>query len=561
MAGAGGKGFFDRTWADTFSESRDVANRTTPINLPYGRQVLEIEGRGGVGTKAYVRPAYTDGADYPLVYSVEPAYQTTTAAYSVITYYPTRYINSHPPSPSHPTGGYSVSAAYPSRYTTPTGPNAAYSVSVNYPPTYATQPAFETVTFQPTTYTVEPASEFSAYIFEGAYTEAAYAFYGFQPTTYTVYPAYETAYTYPNSYTVQPAGATYYQYPTSYTKEPASEFSYTQPGTYTSSLVTDGTTYTVLVYGDKGGYRTRNNWTTAYSVAGGGTTYADQPATWTSAAGAYSASPYPTNWTVNYGATVYADNPATWTKEPSNWYVQNSYPARYYPSSYYVSYYNQPITYTVEPASFTYADHPSITYVQQAAYTGYTTYPSRFQTQGAYTVTTQYPTRYYNTHPPSPGFPSGGYAVSTQYPSNVQYYPARYTTSGGYTLQTNYPSVYTAGIDGEDTSVSISAADGTSYQFVAPGAPAPSSSGYSLAYRTIIVYGEKSGYRVQGVYVPGQYTTPSVPNAVYTVLDAPQLTGVYQSSVNAYVGWSRNNSLASEKGYINIRYDGDPETV
>ena len=47
---AGGKGFFDRTWADTFDETRDVATRYSPINLPYGKHVIEIQGRGGRGS-------------------------------------------------------------------------------------------------------------------------------------------------------------------------------------------------------------------------------------------------------------------------------------------------------------------------------------------------------------------------------------------------------------------------------------------------------------------------------------------------------------------------------
>jgi len=89
---AGGKGFFSRTWAETFNESRDVATRNTPIDLPYGKHVLEIEGRGGRGQPNVIQPAYQVQTLYPARDYQQAAYQTSQPAYYVQTNYPARYF-------------------------------------------------------------------------------------------------------------------------------------------------------------------------------------------------------------------------------------------------------------------------------------------------------------------------------------------------------------------------------------------------------------------------------------------------------------------------------------
>ena len=138
---------------------------------------------------------------------------------------------------------------------------------------------------------------------------------------------------------------------------------------------------------------------------------------------------------------------------------------------------------------------------QHTAYTGYYQYPIRYAVEGAYTV-------------------------SYQYPARTTTYPARYTTSGGYSVQTTYPARYFAGASGGDSTVSISAADGTTYIFVAEGSSTPPM---------------------------GTYTQPAQPSVVSATVYAGEVVGVYQSSVQASVG----ASPAGPNGYIRIKYDAD----
>jgi len=486
MPGGVGKGFFDRTWADTFDVTRNVSNDSTPIDLPYGRQILEIDGRGGRGTANGIEPAYQVSTNYPLRYTVEPAYQVTSAAYTTTDSYPNRYTS---------TQAYTVSANYPARYTTPTGPNAAYSTTADHPARYAAFTAYESVTFQPATYYKEPASTFVAFSIEGSYTQPGYVVYAYLPVQYQYQPAYETSYYEPPNWTYQPPSESSTAYPAQY----ATYYSSEQISSYR------------IKYGHKGGsfgpfYAYQQSSGDAVSDPAY-TVYADHPAT----------------WTITPGSTTYADYPGRYQIEwlgPNygNYGVQDAFPARYFPNSWYATYYTQPTTYTLEPASTTYADHPSVSYLQQAAYETTTYYPARLQTQHtAYTGYYQYPIRY-NLE--------AAYTVSYQHPSRTTTYPARYTTSGGYSVQTTYPARYFAGSSGEDTTVSISAADGTTYLFVAEGSSTPPI---------------------------GTYTQPAQPPVAWATVYAGEIVGVYQSSVQASVG----ASPAGPAGYIRIKYDAD----
>ena len=451
---AGGKGFFDRTWADTFDQSRDVNNDSTPVNLPYGKHVMEIEGRGGRGEANVINPAYQVSTNYPLIVFSQAAYTVSTAAYNVTTAYPIRYSSA---------AAYETVTNYPTRVATPTGPNAAYSVYADHPARYTTsRPAYETVYSYPagyqTNYYLQPSS----------------VYYEPQSFSYQDYPA---------RYAVEPAYATYNKQPAQWTYEAAYESS--------------ETVYTQYVL-------------------------------WANPGFGFSPISYPTS----SSAVQYTDYPASWTLTTASWTATN-YPARNVldePS--YEGVYVQPATSYTEPANYLvayylyqaaayYQDYPARYTTQHAAYESVTTYPSRFQYQPAYSVYSDHPSRWTST---------AAYTVQTNYPSRFNSYPSRAFYSGGYTVQTNYPARYYSGRSGEDTVVYLQAVDGTTYMFKAYGSTTPAM---------------------------GTYTEPATPQPQYAKVDSPLTRGVYQSSVQASVGWSRNNALASEKGYINIRYDAD----
>ena len=82
MAGAGTKGFLDRTWAEPFNETRDVATRNTPIDLPYGKQILETTLRGGRGFAPVIKNAYIVTDNYPSRLYTQSAYQNAEPAYT-----------------------------------------------------------------------------------------------------------------------------------------------------------------------------------------------------------------------------------------------------------------------------------------------------------------------------------------------------------------------------------------------------------------------------------------------------------------------------------------------
>jgi len=487
MPGGVGKGFFDRTWADTFDETRDVSNDSTPIDLPYGRQILEIDGRGGRGTANGIEPAYQVSTNYPLVYTQEPAYQVTSVAYTTTDSYPDRYTTA---------SAYTVSANYPARYTTPTGGNVAYSVTADHPARYISSSPYESSYSQPASYYKEPASEFANYYKEPAYTQPSYNVYAYFPVAYQYEPAYQSSYYQPASFSYQPPGETSTAY----------------PARYSSAQGTMLVESYRFKYGHKGGpwgpfYSYGPGPTSNYTSEPGYTVYGDYPATWTKTPGSSYVQYYPGRYAVDFLGYHYGQNA-----------LQASYPARNFPNSWYATYYNQPVTYTLEGASTSYADHPGRTSLQQPAYETTTYYPQRLQTQGAaYTGYYQYPIRYTL---------EAAYTVSYQYPARTTTYPARYTTSGGYSVQTTYPARYFAGASGGDSTVSISAVDGSTYQFNAPGSSTPAM---------------------------GNYSQPAQPSAVSTTVYATEVKGVYQSSVQASVG----ASPAGPAGYIRIKYDAD----
>ena len=139
MPGGTGKGFFDRTWAQTFDETRDVASRSTPVNLPYGRHIMEVQGRGGRGDQDTVKTAYTVTQYFPARIYSQPSYQVTQPSYNVTTNYPARTFFA----PS-----YVISTTYPTRQVTP---QPAYSVTTAYPTRQVTpQPAYSVTTAYPT---------------------------------------------------------------------------------------------------------------------------------------------------------------------------------------------------------------------------------------------------------------------------------------------------------------------------------------------------------------------------------------------------------------------------
>ena len=60
----GGKSFLDKTWAQTFDETRfknatSGTPDTTPVSIPYGKQILEITASGGAATAPIIKAAYT----------------------------------------------------------------------------------------------------------------------------------------------------------------------------------------------------------------------------------------------------------------------------------------------------------------------------------------------------------------------------------------------------------------------------------------------------------------------------------------------------------------------
>ena len=58
----------------------------------------------------------------------------------------------------------------------------------------------------------------------------------------------------------------------------------------------------------------------------------------------------------------------------------------------------------------------------------------------------------------------------------------------------------------------------------------------------------------------GQSDTPNAAPAAattYATVYSTEVPGVYQSSIQAYVGASRSNINSIDKGFINIKYDGD----
>jgi hypothetical protein len=97
-------------------------------------------------------------------------------------------------------------------------------------------------------------------------------------------------------------------------------------------------------------------------------------------------------------------------------------------------------------------------------------------------------------------------------------------------VQTDYPARYYTGISGEDTIVYVQNAENTYYQFRAPGTSAPAA---------------------------GTYTQPALPSTVYATVYATEVGGVYQNSLQAYVGSGTNNTNAAQKGFINMKYDAD----
>ena len=133
MAGAGGKGFQERTWADAFDETRDAASRSTPVDLPYGKHIMEIEARGGRGDQSITKNAYSVQTAYPSRNYAQPAYQVTQSAYQVVTNYPSR---------NYYQDAYSVTTNYPTRQVTP---QPAYQVQTNYPGRSYTQPSYSNV--------------------------------------------------------------------------------------------------------------------------------------------------------------------------------------------------------------------------------------------------------------------------------------------------------------------------------------------------------------------------------------------------------------------------------
>lgn len=293
MAGAGGKGFLDKTWAPTFTQNRDVAD-STDISIPYGKQVIEVEMRGGTGIAPILQPAYNVITNYPSRVYDQAAYQNvvyyaaettnypsrnfTQPAYNVITNYPSRTVANQPaynvitnyPSRTYDQPAYSVTTNYPSR-AVPNQP--AYSVTTNYPsravpsqPAYSVttnypsravpnQPAYSVTTNYPARTYDQPAySVVTAYPSRAVPNQPAYSVVTAYPSRSTNQPAYsvtQPAYSvstfYPSRSYVQAAYSVVTAYPSRITAGvdgTASQINMTAP---------DGTTYSLTAPGVPGG--------------------------------------------------------------------------------------------------------------------------------------------------------------------------------------------------------------------------------------------------------------------------------------------------------------------
>lgn len=53
----GGKSFLDKTWAPTFEEIRYKSNHATPIAIPYGKQIIDVEAKGGDSGAPFTQPS------------------------------------------------------------------------------------------------------------------------------------------------------------------------------------------------------------------------------------------------------------------------------------------------------------------------------------------------------------------------------------------------------------------------------------------------------------------------------------------------------------------------
>lgn len=586
---AGGKGFFDRTWADTFDETRDVATRYSPINLPYGKHVIEIQGRGGRGQPNVIQPGYQTVYNEPVSYTLNAAYQVTEPAYQLQTNYP-QQTTTEP--------AYTVYADHPARYSSEPG----YYTQTDYPQRYSIEPSYSVYTKQPATQTLEPA-------YQVQYNE---------PASYTVSPAYELVNVYPTEYTLQPGFTTYYDHPARgyYIQYPSRGYyqasyisgipspqipEFDGPNNYVTyprrySVQPASTTYTQYpnqwYFVQSQNYPERGYYQAAYAVAagyyklaiydyepGGFTIYGGGPSFFLSYAnmpyGPYYFAPERSYFQAAYSTpkswflqpTYYSAGPTTpatytlqpgyvvYTTYPERSYFQNSYyqldsvqpgyytsadvPASYYSVTPAATYYDGPARYTLQPATEYVQTYPnryyqepvsySVTpyparYTLQPSYSHYDQYPERITFQPAYESHTDYPARY-TTQP--------AYAHITTYPSRTTYYPNRYSVQPATTTVITYPDRIYAGSPGENTQVYVTDVTGQTYGFVAYGTAAPA---------------------------PGSYTAPAVPNITYGIVYATEVGGVYQTSVQAYVGSGRNNTNAAQKGFINMKYDADPPT-
>jgi hypothetical protein len=107
-------------------------------------------------------------------------------------------------------------------------------------------------------------------------------------------------------------------------------------------------------------------------------------------------------------------------------------------------------------------------------------------------------------------------------------------------VTTNYPARTYTGVTAEDTTVSLTDAAGSTYTLTAP---ASNISG--------------TNYTLGGGGAPMKIPAPAA-SYVTAIVYSTETPGVYQSSVQPYVGASRSNVSAGDKGTINIKYDANP---
>ena len=129
--------------------------------------------------------------------------------------------------------------------------------------------------------------------------------------------------------------------------------------------------------------------------------------------------------------------------------------------------------------------------------------------------------------------------MTTNYPSRFTFYPSRNYSQPSYTIYTAYPTRSYTGLNAENTTLSLTAADGTTYSQVAPAR----NQGTTIYTNTA------------GTFQKAPAATP-----VYATLYAPVVKHhAPTGAVGSYVGTSpASNVLSTDKGFINIKYDGNP---